>query len=125
MKELHLYPTRKLPGKDFSKEKLQVVPNQSLTLKDIIQRFIRKESLPIGREGIYNEQLGDLEKIAREDIVDQQDRANRLRTKLDNARRKQEVEKSTPPTPAPTNPAASPAAPTPQTTPPVPGPQGT
>lgn len=108
-----------------------MVPNQSLTLKDIINRFIRKESLPIGREGTYNENLGDLEKIAREDIVDQKERAANIRSTLERvqkaheAREKKKVESSTPASPASTG-AATPSPTThTQTAPSVPPPQGT
>lgn len=79
MSKLRLYPPVKVERKDFTKSKVIMVPNQSLTLRDIIQRFIRKESMPIGRDGIYNETLGDLEKIAREDITERHERADALR----------------------------------------------
>lgn len=104
MKPLRLYPPVPVEAQDYSKVKKQTVPNQSLTLRDIIKRFIRKESLPIGREGIYNETLGDLEKIAREDLTQRHERAYELKQTIKTAREKyaqHHTPKPAPPTPAP------------------------
>lgn len=55
-----------------------VVPDQSMGLKEIIKRFIRKESLPIQKQGFYEDRFGDLEKMANEDIVVQLERAKEI-----------------------------------------------
>jgi len=79
---LHLYPTVKVVGQDFSKEKVITVPNQNLTLRDILKRFIRKESLPVEKEGVYHENLGDLEKMQHEDITVRKEKAAEIRRQL-------------------------------------------
>lgn len=47
-----------------------VIPNQSLSLQEILERFTRKEALPIGRDANYHESDDDLEKVAHFDLVD-------------------------------------------------------
>lgn len=118
MKQLRLYPPVEITGQDFTKVKSHFLPNQSLTLKDIIKRFIRKESLPIGRDGVYNENLGDIEKMAREDITVQQERAAVWKARATSIKNKLE-EQSKPPTPAPTPAPAPTSVPPPVSTPPT------
>lgn len=66
-----LYPARPRKGQSFKGVKKFVVPNQSMTLQEILRRFIRKESLPVAKDGIYEERFGDLEKLAKKDITEQ------------------------------------------------------
>jgi len=87
-KQWHLYPNREIVGQDFSNEKPVVVPNQSMTLKEILRRFVRRESLPIERQGIYAEGFGDLEKIVHEDFTVQEERLNEVKKKVENAKQK-------------------------------------
>jgi len=82
MSNMHLYPVVKVTGKDFSKEKIVTLPNQNMSLQDIIKRFLRKESLPIEKEGIYAENLGDLEKMQHEDITVRKEKAASIRKQL-------------------------------------------
>lgn len=68
-----------------------------MSLRDIIKRFIRKESLPINREGFYEDRFGDLEKLANEDVVVQLDRAREIGDwlkKVDERNKKLEAEKA-------------------------------
>lgn len=82
-KVLRLYPIVPRVQQDFSKAKVHVLPMQCLTLKEIIKRFVRREQLPIEHDGIYEENLGDLEKIQREDITVRMDRIETLKDGLD------------------------------------------
>lgn len=67
---MRLYPKVAVKGQSFVGVKNHVVPNQSMTLKEIIKRFIKHESLPIIKEGTYSDaQDIDLEKFSQEDIV--------------------------------------------------------
>lgn len=66
---LQLYPLRPDAGRDFKGSKIHTVPMQSMTLREIIRRFVRKESLPINREGVYHDGFGDLEKMQHEDLT--------------------------------------------------------
>lgn len=71
----------------------RVIPNQSMTLQEIIKRFVRKESLPIMKEGTYNEDYEyDLEKLVHADITERHDVINHLKYLQQKA--KQEYEKS-------------------------------
>lgn len=91
-KTWHLYPDRKVVGQDFSKEKVIVVPDQSMTLKEILRRFVRRESLPVEHNGIYAEGFGDLEKMVHEDFVEQEERINELRKKVEDGKAKSRKE---------------------------------
>lgn len=85
MSNLHLYPEVIVQGQDFSKQPVVVVPMQSMTLREIIKRFVRHESLPVQRQGFYEERLGDLEKLANEDITVQMDRVEQLKDYISKA----------------------------------------
>lgn len=67
-----LYPSVKIARQSFKNVKTIVVPNQSLTLKQILDRFVRRLPLPV-REGdgvfIDGYEDVDLEKIQHEDIT--------------------------------------------------------
>jgi len=82
MSNMHLWPRVIVVGQDFSKEKSLTVPNQNLTLRDILLRFIRKESLPVEHDGTYAENLGDLEKMQHEDLTVRHERAQNIRNRL-------------------------------------------
>lgn len=64
-------------GEDYTNVPVIVVPDQSLSLKDILERFTRDESLPIGQETNYGENEDDdnplhvdLEKLAVADLTE-------------------------------------------------------
>lgn len=57
-------------GTDFSKVKKQVVPNQAMSVKEIMRRFTRNEPLAIAKQKYYHDGPFDLEKIAHADMVD-------------------------------------------------------
>lgn len=71
-----LYPSRPIVGQDLSRCKVVTVPNQSMTLMEIIRRFIRKEPLSIlDKDAFYVEGRGDLEKMNKQDLTYLHDRA--------------------------------------------------
>lgn len=87
---VHLYPKIIVKGQSFAHVKKVVVPNQSMTLKQIINRFIKHEALPVHQEGTYFDGEHDLEKLATEDItvkhevlVDQKAKVEMLKQNLD------------------------------------------
>lgn len=57
---------------------LLVVPNQSLSLQEILQRFTRNEALPIGKDVQFHESEDDLEKLAHMDLVDKAEFAQKM-----------------------------------------------
>lgn len=73
-----LYHSRSEKGQSFKNAPKVVVPSQSMSLKEIIQRFVRRESLPVEKAGVYEDRMGDLEKLANEDITVRMERASEL-----------------------------------------------
>lgn len=70
MKQTILYPKIVVKGQSFKGVKVTVVPNQSMSLQQILKRFIKKESLPLSKEGFYEDRYDyDLEKVQTEDLV--------------------------------------------------------
>lgn len=83
LKNVALYSTaRKRAGQSFTGVKRCTVPNQSLTLQEIVKRFIRRESLPISKEGVYEDRFGDLEKLAKADIIEQMAKVEELKSQI-------------------------------------------
>lgn len=110
-----LYSPRPIVGQSFKNVHKHVIPKQSMTIKEIFARFVRKESLPIEREGYYEDRYGDLEKLAKRDIVDQMEVVQSLK--------KRAVELATPETPPPPAPPTPPPAPSPHNPPGEPSPK--
>lgn len=79
---IRLYRPVKVTGKSFVGVKRQTVPNQSLSLREIVKRFIRREPLPVAKEGYFEDRFGDLEKISKADIVVQLERAEELKGQI-------------------------------------------
>lgn len=77
-----MYPKVVVIGQSFKGVKRCVVPKQSLSLREIVKRFVRRESLPLSKVGVYEERFGDLEKISKSDIIEQMDYANDLKVKI-------------------------------------------
>lgn len=77
MKKLVYYSTRpQWKGVDFSNCVKQTVPNQAMSLKEIINRFVRRQSVPVEHEGSYHDRFDtDLEKLShyKTDIIDKED----------------------------------------------------
>lgn len=59
--------------------KKMVVPDQSMSLEEILARFTRGEAVPIGRDGSYHESEDDLEKVSRMDLVDKAEFVEKLK----------------------------------------------
>lgn len=86
-------------GEDYSNEIDQVVPDQNMSLEEILTRFTRGETLPVGfdvQEGDADSDNPlniDLEKIANSDLVDKEEFINKLR-QVQQEYEKQEAEKA-------------------------------
>lgn len=105
---LRLYPKVKVKRQSFIGAKKFVLPSQSMTLREIILRFTRRESLPVEKQGVYHEGLGDLEKAQNEDITVRMERVSQLRSAIKKAEQKaaddeaaKKALESAPPAPAP------------------------
>lgn len=79
MSTMHLYPKVERKARDFKGVKEVAVPSQSMSLREIIKRFVRGESIPAKKEGFYEDRMGDLEKLANADITVQLERAEEIR----------------------------------------------
>lgn len=55
-----------------------VVPNQAMSLQEILERFTRNEPLPIGKDVSYHESDDDLMRVSRMDLVDRQEYVQKL-----------------------------------------------
>jgi len=82
---MRLYPKVKVIGQSFAGVKETAIPSQSMSLKEIIRRFVRRESLPIEKDGIYEERMGDLEKLANADITEKMERVEQLKSTIKKA----------------------------------------
>lgn len=61
-------------------EKVMVVPNMSMSLQEILERFTRGEPLEIGQDTAFDEEGDDdLEKVRHMDLVDREEYINRLK----------------------------------------------
>jgi len=66
-------------GVSFVGEVDQVVPDQSMSLAYILERFTRGEAVPVGHEGHFDEESDiDLEKLQKADLVDKAEYVERL-----------------------------------------------
>jgi len=85
---IKLYKTVEVKGQSYKGVKKVTIPSQSMTLKEILKRFVRREQLPIEKQGIYTTRFGDLEKLALEDITVQVDRAKEIRDYISQAKKR-------------------------------------
>lgn len=67
------------------------VPDQSMTLQEILDRFTRGEVLPIGKTVQYHESEDDLEKVSHLDLVD---RAEFIESQKETRRKFEKQEKA-------------------------------
>lgn len=114
---MHLYPKVIVIGQDFSGVKVVTVPNQAMTLEEIIKRFTRRESIPIEKDGVYLEGMGDLEKAAHADLTVQHERIAELRKTVARGKEREKKAKESASAGSPPSTSAapsSPAAPSPQ-----------
>lgn len=107
MSKLVLYNPPPRVSQDCSGWSQHTVPNQSLSLREIIKRFVRREPLPMSKEGTYFEGDYDLEKLGSSDITEKHEVLEDL--KKDTERKKRKVEDlNRPPASPDPNPLSSP-----------------
>lgn len=66
------------PGIRISGKKA-VVPDQAMSLQEILTRFTRNEQLPIGKNAQYDDGDHDLEKVQHGDLVDRAEFVEEMR----------------------------------------------
>lgn len=86
---VRLYPKVVVKGQSFVGEVKQTVPRQTLSLREILRRYVRNEPLPGTKGGIYEERFGDLEKMSKMDMVDQMDKVEELKGQIAEFERRQ------------------------------------
>lgn len=76
------YKSCSIPGRSkglLIDEPSIVVPNQALTLRQILERFTRNQALPVGRTGSFDDGEDDLEKVGHMDPVDKAEFVEKLK----------------------------------------------
>lgn len=89
---MRLYPPVAVKRQSFKGEKILTIPSQSMSLHEIVRRFVRREALPLMKEGTYETRMGDLEKLSREDITVQMERVQELKSNIKHAEKRMEDE---------------------------------
>lgn len=79
MAQLGLYPPVSRKPRLFPGVKRVTLPNQCMSLAEMFRRFVRREPLPVEKQGIYVEGEHDLEKVARMDRVEQEELLDQLK----------------------------------------------
>lgn len=82
-------------GEDYKGVEIVTVPNQSMSLKQIIQRFVKKQPLAIEKEGFYDDSGIDYEKFQRAEFAEQEEYVELQRSRVNTIRdvlAKREVE---------------------------------
>lgn len=88
------YSDVKVWAQSFKGAKVHVVPNQSMTLHEVLRRFTKKEALPVSKEGTYEDRYDyDLEKLAKEDITIQEDVLKDISKQMDHLKAKMEKDR--------------------------------
>lgn len=77
-------------GQSFVGVKRSTVPKQSLSLREILKRYVRREPLPGTNDGIYEERFGDIEKISKADITVQMEKVDELKAMADRIRKRED-----------------------------------
>lgn len=78
-KKLILYPAVARRPQSYLGIKSETVPDQAMSLHEIIRRFTRGESLPIEHRGVYETRFPDLEKLRDADIFERQEQIEYIR----------------------------------------------
>lgn len=87
MRNVQLYPTVVVARQSFTGAKVHTVPKQSMTLREIIQRYVRKMPIPVSMDqGIYQDRMGDLEKMQHDDLTIQAERAAEVKRAIATAK---------------------------------------
>lgn len=84
---VYLYPPyvrhrRMAEGKKFT------LPDQCMSLAEMFRRFVRREPLPVEKQGVYIESDYDLEKVANMDRLEQEEVLSEMREKTQAAEAK-------------------------------------
>jgi len=80
-------------GKSFEGQKDLVVPDQSLTLREILERFTRGEPVAVGQDAVFDDDSDeDLEKLSHMDLVDKAEYVEKLK-QVQKAHERQEKER--------------------------------
>lgn len=70
--------TKVSQGVTFDEAKI-VIPNQSMSLEEILTRFTRGETLAVAQPVNYHESEDDLEKVSQMDLVDKEEYVEKLK----------------------------------------------
>lgn len=79
MSKLVLYNPRPNVAQDTKGWKKFTIPNQSMTLQEILRRFVKREPLPLEHEGTFYDGEYDLEKLSKADRTEQDEVLSNVR----------------------------------------------
>lgn len=71
MVKVELYPVVARHRRMFDGVKRCTLPNQVMSLAEMLRRYVRREPLPSAKDGVYVEGDYDLEKVVKMDRVEQ------------------------------------------------------
>lgn len=77
----------------FEGVKRVTLPNQCMSLQEMLRRFVRREPLPVERRGIYHESDYDLEKLATADRTEQDEVLAQMKLDVESKKKKLEAAK--------------------------------
>lgn len=66
----------------FPGVKARTIPDQAMSIKEMFRRFVRREPLPLERDGVYVESEYDLEKISHMDTIEKREILEEMREKV-------------------------------------------
>jgi len=98
---IQLYPIRPYKRQSFVGVKIVTIPDQSMTLREIIKRFVKRQSLPIMQDGVYEDRYTDLEKLAKSDLTIQHEYISDLKVRLKQMKTDLDKKNAPPPPPPP------------------------
>lgn len=73
MRNVILYPAVPRVRRLFVGVKRCTLPNQCMSLAEMLRRYVRREPLPAAKDGVYVETDYDLEKLTKMDRVEQEE----------------------------------------------------
>lgn len=79
MRIIQLYPGVPRVRRMFDGVKRVTLPNQCMSLSEMLRRFVRREALPAAKDGVYIETDYDLEKVSKMDRVEQDEIISELK----------------------------------------------
>lgn len=92
MRKVILYPAVPRVRRFFVGVKRCTLPNQCMSLAEMLRRYVRREPLPAAKDGVYVETDYDLEKLTKMDRVEQEEVLTEIKETVSKKRKRVEEE---------------------------------